>query len=151
MVTGSDRPSAQPPREPFRLARRDLFPLVGAAALAAIVAPAGASAEDSNAPDDQDDGQSAPSRFVYVGTYTSTAPGGEAPSSSKGIYVFKMDGATGGLTQIQVFEIVDPSWVAVDANASHLYATSEVTEWHGVAKSGGITAFSIDQTTGMIK
>ena len=73
------------------------------------------------------------------------------PSTAKGIYVFKMDGATGGLNQIQVFEVENPSWVAVDANASHLYATSEVTAWHGVPRSGGITAFAIDQTTGMIK
>jgi len=137
----------------YRTSRRDLFPLVGAAALAALVAPAVASAEYANAPDDQDDGQSAPSRFVYAGTYTApnTAPGGTAVSSAKGIYVFKMDGATGGLTQIQVFELENPSWVAVDANASHLYATSEVSAWHGVPKSGGITAFAIDQTTGEIK
>jgi 6-phosphogluconolactonase len=150
-MTPQDQASTPAPLDAFRLGRRDLFPLVGAAALTALVAPGIAGAEPAIAPEDQDDGESAPSRFVYVGTYTSTAPGGEVPSSSKGIYVFKMDGATGGLTQIQVFEVVDPSWVAVDANASHLYATSEVTEWHGVAKSGGITAFSIDQTTGMIK
>jgi 6-phosphogluconolactonase len=152
-MTSVHRAPTPAPLDTFRLGRRDLFPLVGAAALAALVAPAVASAEPAIAPEDQDDGQSAPSRFVYVGTYTApnTAPGGLMPSSAKGIYVFKMDGATGGLTQIQVFEVENPSWVAVDANASHLYATSEVSAWHGVPKSGGITAFAIDQTTGMIK
>lgn len=152
-MTSKDQASTPAPLDAFRLGRRDLFPLVGAAALTALVAPAVASAEPAIAPVDQDDGQSAPSRFVYVGTYTApnTAPGGLVPSSAKGIYVFKMDGATGALNQIQVFEVENPSWVAVDANASHLYATSEVTAWHGVASSGGITAFAIDQTTGMIK
>ncbi len=149
----SHQASARAPLDAFRLGRRDLFPLVGAAALAAFVGPAAASADYAIADDSQDDGESAPSRFVYVGTYTAPnkAPGGLVPSSAKGIYVFKMDGATGGLTQIQVFEVENPSWVAVDANASHLYPTSEVDAWHGVPKSGGITAFSIDQTTGMIK
>jgi len=152
-VNPSHQASAGAPLDAFRLGRRELFPLVGAAALAAFVGPAVASAASANAPSDQDDGESAPSRFVYVGTYTAPnkAPGGLVPSSAKGIYVFKMDGATGSLSQIQVFEVENPSWVAVDANASHLYATSEVDAWHGVPKSGGITAFSIDQSTGMIK
>jgi 6-phosphogluconolactonase len=157
-MSPSHQASEGTPSDAFRLGRRDLFPLVGAAALAAFVAPAAASAESTVSaepalvPEDQDDGQSAPSRFVYVGTYTgpNTAPGGLVPSSAKGIYVFKMDGATGALTQLQVFEVENPSWVAVDANASHLYATSEVSSWHGVANSGGITSFSIDQTTGKI-
>jgi 6-phosphogluconolactonase len=138
-----------PSATPFKLGRRTLFPLVGAAALTAFVAPSLASAEGGD-DDDHDDGQEAPSRFVYVGTYTTKAPGGIVASTSKGIYVFKMDGRTGGLGQIQAFEIVDPSWVAVDANASHLYATSEVSMWKGVSNSGGITAFAIDPSTGKI-
>src|SRR5262249_15273355 len=42
-------------------------------------------------------------RYVYVGTYTkpNTAPGGTAPSEALGVYVFRMDPATGGLTPIQ--------------------------------------------------
>jgi 6-phosphogluconolactonase len=66
------------------------------------------------------------------------------PSTAKGIYVFKMDGRTGGLKLIQIEEnIENPSWVAVDASASHLYATSEVTTWRGQADTGGVTAHSI--------
>jgi 6-phosphogluconolactonase len=61
-----------------------------------------------------------------------------------------MDGATGGLTPVQVFEIENPSWVAVDANASHLYATSETTTWRGTTNTGGATAFAIDAGTGKI-
>jgi len=89
-MTPSQRASNEAPLDAFRLGRRDLFPLVGAAALAAFVAPAVAGAESAITQDSQDDGQSAPSRFVYVGTYTApnTAPGGTAPSSAKGISVF---------------------------------------------------------------
>jgi 6-phosphogluconolactonase len=147
-------PSQQVPEEASsdasRLSRRDVFPLVGAAALAALVAPTVASADNDES--EGDDGQSAPSRYVYVGTYTfpNTAPGGTAQSTAKGIYVFKMNGRTGGLTQIQLFEIENPSWVAVDANASHLYATSETTTWRGTTNTGGATAFAIDAGTGKI-
>jgi 6-phosphogluconolactonase len=141
------------PLDTFRIGRRDLFPLVGAAALAALVAPAVARADDDDpGHDDNDDGQSAPSRYVYVGTYTAphTAPGGIQPSTARGIYVFKMDGRTGGLSPIQVFDMENPSWVTVDANASHLYATSEVSTWKGASNTGGITAFGVDPATGKI-
>jgi 6-phosphogluconolactonase len=152
-MTPSDQASIPTPSDAFRLGRRDLFPLVGAAALAAFVAPAVASADpDDDDDDDHDDGRAAPSRYVYVGTYTAphTAPGGVVPSTAKGIYVFKMNGHTGGLSQIQLFEIENPSWVTVDANASHLYATSEVSTWKGTSNAGGITAFAIDPATGKI-
>ena len=150
------RPPRQTPEQAeataaFKLGRRTLFPLVGAAALAAFIAPAAAAAEhdpgDGN--DDDDDRRSAPSRFVYVGTYTAphTAPGGVTPSTAKGIYAFKMDGRTGGLSLIPVFDIENPSWVSVDADASHLYATSEVSTWKGVKNTGGITTFATDDAT----
>jgi 6-phosphogluconolactonase len=61
-----------------------------------------------------------------------------------------MDGRTGGLSLIQVFDIENPSWVTVDANASHLYATSEVSTWKGASNTGGITAFGVDPATGKI-
>jgi 6-phosphogluconolactonase len=151
-MTPSQPAPEHAPSDAFRLGRRDLFPLVGAAALAAFVAPAVASADPDPDDDDNDDGRAAPSRYVYVGTYTAphTAPGGTQPSTSKGIYVFKMNGRTGGLSQIQLFEIENPSWVAVDANASHLYATSEVSTWKGTANAGGATAFAIESATGKI-
>jgi 6-phosphogluconolactonase len=151
-MTPSDQASLPAPHDAFRLGRRDLFPLVGAAALAALVAPAVASADDDPGHDDDDDGHSAPSRYVYVGTYTAphTAPGGVAPSTAKGVYVFKMDGHTGGLSRIQIFDLENPSWVSVDASANHLYATSEVSTWKGANNTGGITAFAVDPATGKI-
>jgi 6-phosphogluconolactonase len=138
------------PGDDIRLRRRQLLSLVGAATLAslAIASPAAAQTNQDDGEDsgDDDDGNRAPSRFVYVGTYTApnTAPGGKVPSTAKGIYVFKMDGRTGGLDLIQIEEhIENPSWVAVDASANHLYATSEVSTWKGTANSGGLTAHSI--------
>src|SRR5579859_1675537 len=150
-MSSSDEAPTLAPRNALRFGRRDLFPLVGAAALAALVAPAVASA-DEDPGDDGDDGQSAPSRYVYVGTYTfpHTAPGGVKQSTAKGIYAFKMDGHTGGLSQIQEFDLENPSWVTVDANASHLYATSELSAWKGASNTGGVTSFAIDPATGMI-
>jgi 6-phosphogluconolactonase len=62
-----------------------------------------------------------------------------------------MDGRNGDLDLIQIQEnIENPSWVTLDANASHLYATSEVSTWKGQANSGGLTAFSINAGTGKI-
>jgi hypothetical protein len=99
-------------RDERGLTRRDLFPLVGAAALAPFVAPqtaAGQQAEqherderDDDRDDERDDGRRAPSRVVYVGTYTTKAPGGVDPSTSEGIYVFNMNGRNGDLSLIQV-------------------------------------------------
>jgi len=135
------------------LTRRNLFPLVGAAALAPLVIPAVASAQETveqAEAEERDDGRRAPSRFVYVGTYTSTAPGGVEPSKSVGVYAFKMNGRDGALTQIQAVPLVDPSWVTIDAPTTHLYATSEVTTFNGVPNTGGVTAYSVNPITGML-
>src|SRR2546430_3606810 len=56
--------------------RSTLFPYT--TLFRSFVAPAVASAADDH--DDEDDGRAAPSRYVYVGTYTApnTAPGGRS-------------------------------------------------------------------------
>ena len=109
-VTESDQAAREAPFTAVRLARRDLFPLIGAAALATFAAPATTGAELEVAQQAQDDTQAVPSRYVYVGTYTgpNTAPGGQRPSTSRGIYVFKMDGGSGSLSPVQVFEVENP-------------------------------------------
>lgn len=147
-------PAFEPPSDAtsdeFRLTRRSLFPLVGAVALAPMVAPSIASAQQESESDDDDDRSRAPSRFVYVGTYTTIAPGGVKPSTSKGVYVFRMNGSNGALTLLQVVELVDPSWVTTDASSSHLYATSETTTFNNTPNTGGITAYSIDAASGKL-
>lgn len=114
----------------------------GAAAVAG--APAAAPAAGPSA---------AQARYVYVGTYTApnTAPGGKVPSTAQGIYVFKMDPATGGLTPVQTIpNIPNPSWVTLDPQMRYLYASSEVSTWKGQQNTGGITAFSIDPASGKL-
>ncbi len=144
----------------FRPSRRALFPLVGAAAALAALAPAalaGAESSPSGQGDSGDvhaDGGRAPDRYVYVGTYTAPhiPPGGKVPSTAKGIYVFQMNGATGALTPVQTVENVEnPSWVTLDPQLRNLYASSEVdTTWKGVPHSGGLTAYAVDAATGKL-
>ena len=91
--------------------------------------------------------------LVYVGTYTAPnkAPGGLAPSTAIGIYVFKMDPTTGGLTPVQVVpNQPNPSFLALDPQMHVLYATNEVSTWKGQQNAGGVTAFAVDPTTGML-
>ncbi len=76
--------------------------------------------------------------LAYVGTYTTK-------TSSKGIYAFRFDTATGQLSLIGVAaETPDPSWVVVHPNGKYLYAANE-TE-----KSSTISAFAIEPKTGKL-
>jgi 6-phosphogluconolactonase len=146
-----DRQLHAPMTSDYRLTRRALLPLVGAAALAATVAPAPLASAQGESPDDTESDEAR--RFVYVGTYTApnTAPGGVQPSTAIGIYVFTMGLRTGRLTPVQVVSgIPNPSFLAIDAQLRHLYATSEEATWKGQADSGGVTAFSIDPPTGKL-
>src|SRR5258706_12535447 len=74
--------------------------------------------------------------LVYVGTYTGP--------KSKGIYVMRMDPATGALSEPQVAaEVASPSFLAIHPGQKLLYAVSEVG-----GKSGGfVTAHPNDPQT----
>ena len=124
------------------LSRRHLFPLVGGAAAIAAVARGSATA-DSLASLRKSPALKA--RFVYVGTYTfpGTAPGGTHPSQALGIYVFRMNPSDGGLTPLQVEQIPNPSYLALDPSLQHLYSVNEMTD-------GGVSAFSINQANGTL-
>jgi len=124
------------------LSRRHLFPLVGGAAAIAAVAPGSATA-DSLASLRKSPALKA--RFVYVGTYTfpGTAPGGTHPSQALGIYVLRMNPSDGGLTPLQVEQIPNPSYLALDPSLQHLYSVNEMTD-------GGVSAFSINQANGTL-
>jgi 6-phosphogluconolactonase len=90
--------------------------------------------------------QAAPNdMLVYIGTYT----GGK--SKSEGIYVYRLNPATGALTQASVATLKSsPSFLAIDPKRKFLYAVNEVNEFNG-KKNGGVTAFAIDQKTGALK
>lgn len=90
------------------------------------------------------DGAEAAKKYrVYIGTYTGPA--------SRGIYQTTLDAATGQLVPPQLAaEIVSPSFVAIHPNQKYLYAVSETADFDG-KKTGAVTAFSIDESTGALK
>jgi 6-phosphogluconolactonase len=73
--------------------------------------------------------------YAYVGTYT---PNGG------GIYLFRVDRASGALTQIQVVDdIRNPSWLALNPGQTRLYAISEIDNFEG-KKNGAIVSYAVD-------
>ena len=80
--------------------------------------------------------------LVYVGTYT-----GE---KSKGIYVTRMNPATGALTQPELAaEVASPSFLAVHPTRNLLYSVNEINSFQG-KQTGGVSAFSIDRASGKL-
>jgi len=78
--------------------------------------------------------------LAFVGTYTTK-------TSSKGIYAFRYDSATGKLTSLGVAaETVDPSFLAIHPSGKFLYAVNETGNFQGQA-SGAISAYAIDRST----
>jgi 6-phosphogluconolactonase len=76
--------------------------------------------------------------LAYVGTYTTK-------TSSKGIYSFHFDTATGQLTAIGIAaETRDPSWVAVHPGRKFLYAANEA------GKASTVSAFAVDAKSGKL-
>ena len=128
--------------KPDYLSRRRLFPLLGGAVALATVAPKSIAADPSG-PFGKP--PAAKARFVYVGTYTfpGTAPGGIHQSQAKGIYVFRMNPSNGGLTLLQVSEIANPSYLALDPTLHNLYSVNEMT-------AGAVSAYVINQANGTL-
>ena len=123
---------------PLGLTRRQLLPLLGATAASTIILPSAFAAVPA-------DMSGTRARFVYVGTYTfpGTAPGGTHQSQAKGIYVFRMNPSNGGLRLLQIVEIANPSYLALDPTLQLLYSVNEMTD-------GAVSAFAINQTKGML-
>lgn len=89
--------------------------------------------------------------YVYVGTYSGPnfAPGGKKPSTSEGIYVFKMD-TSGSLNLIQVVATENPSFLAVDPSKEHLYCVNELGADDAESPLGRVSAYKIDSSSGKI-
>jgi 6-phosphogluconolactonase len=112
-----------------RLTRRDF--LKAASLLAAPVAYPAANAPIVPAQPPAD-------AYAYVGTYT---PNGG------GIYLFRMDKASGALAQVQVFDdIRNPSWLALNPAQTRLYAVSEIDNFQG-GRSGAVVSYAINRDT----
>jgi 6-phosphogluconolactonase len=79
---------------------------------------------------------------VYIGTYTS--------GRSEGIYVCRLDLASGELRRINVAKnVVNPSFLTIDRQARFLYAVNEVAKFEG-KPTGALSSFSIDRQTGAL-
>lgn len=82
--------------------------------------------------------------LVYFGTYT-------AGTTSKGVYVSRLDPASGTLTPPQLAaEITSPSFLAVHPTGNFLYAVNEVNTFAG-QPGGSVSGFAIDRRTGLLK
>jgi 6-phosphogluconolactonase len=78
-------------------------------------------------------------RMLYVGTYT-----GE---TSRGIYAFRFDDRSGGLTPIGLAaETPSPSFLTSSANGRVVFAVNELQSFRGAA-SGSVTSFAVDPVT----
>jgi 6-phosphogluconolactonase len=88
----------------------------------------------------------ASSYLAYVGTYTA--------SSSKGIYSFRFDPATGQLKPLGLAaELPNPSFLATDPQHRFLYAVTEMGPEPGAddyKKNGFVSSYSIDRKTGAL-
>lgn len=85
--------------------------------------------------------------LFYVGTYTDGADG----VKSQGIYLFRMDDASGKVTALGLAaETKNPSYLRIHPNRRYLYAANEVGDYKG-ERSGYLTAFAIDRQSGKLK
>jgi 6-phosphogluconolactonase len=82
--------------------------------------------------------------LVYFGTYTGPR------STSKGVYVSRLDLASGALSKPELAaESESPSFLAAHRKGAFLYAVNEIGSFLG-KPSGSVTAFAIDRQTGLL-
>jgi 6-phosphogluconolactonase len=80
---------------------------------------------------------------IYVGTYTNT--------TSKGIYLFELDPATGAFTARGLAaEAEDPHFLAIHPNHRLLYAGASRGDANDPPKTGAVDAFAIDPASGKL-
>ncbi len=77
--------------------------------------------------------------YLFVGTYTS--------GSSKGIYVYRINPATGKATLASSIAAENPSYLALSSDQKYLYAVNE----NGGDKPGAISAFAFDKKSGTLR
>jgi 6-phosphogluconolactonase len=82
--------------------------------------------------------------YLFIGTYTE---GGFKNGDSKGIYVYRFDGATGDMTPVSTQAADNPSYLAIAPGGKFLYSVNETDG----AKPGSVSAFSFDRKTGQLK
>jgi 6-phosphogluconolactonase len=81
--------------------------------------------------------------LMYVGTYTS--------GKSEGIYLYRLSLADGSLTRVSATGGVNsPSYLTLERARRFLYAVEETEEFEG-AKSGAVSAFTVERTDGSLR
>lgn len=86
--------------------------------------------------------------LAYVGTYSSPQGPEGSKGNGQGIYLFQIDPSNGNLSRREVIPNgSNPSCLALDPSATHLYSANETTTFEG-APSGSVSAYSIDRSTG---
>ncbi len=86
------------------------------------------------------------SGLAYIGTYTAQAVHGAA-GHGEGIYLVRLDLATGALEPVATYAAPSPSWITLDPQRRFLYAANETDDFGG-AKHGSVTAYSIAPGSG---
>lgn len=82
-------------------------------------------------------------KLVYIGTYTHKG-------ASEGIYIYRLDMATGTLTPAGVAKgVLNPSFLALDPQHRYLYAVNETMTFDG-QPGGGVSAFALDPQSGLL-
>ena len=75
--------------------------------------------------------------YVFVGTYTTN-------NRADGIYVHRMDAATGTLTPLHtITDTENPSFLAFDRQQRYLYAVNEIGNYQGTP-NGSVSAYAIN-------
>ncbi len=87
--------------------------------------------------------------LAYVGTYSSPQGPEGSKGNGQGIYLFRMDPSTGALTNRELFEDkFNPSWLAFHPSGKYLYAANEISNFEGGSRSGAVTAYGVDHSSG---
>lgn len=90
---------------------------------------------------------------AYIGTYTPNLadPRAYAHGSGEGIYLVNVDDATGALSGLKlVAQDRSPAWFDLSPDRKFLYTVNEV-DTYGPAKSGSVTAYAVDATSGGLR
>jgi 6-phosphogluconolactonase (cycloisomerase 2 family) len=82
--------------------------------------------------------------LAYVGSYSNPQGPEGSHGNGQGIYLFEMNPESGAFTQRAVFpNASNPSWLAFDPSATHLYSANETAD-------GSASAYSIDRADGQL-
>jgi 6-phosphogluconolactonase (cycloisomerase 2 family) len=88
---------------------------------------------------------------AYIGTYTKDPSAPRPSGNGEGIYLADIDAATGAPSHLRLMvKSLSPSWIVLSADHKFLYAVNEIASY-GPNKSGSVTDFSVNPTTGALK